>query len=949
MRRNPRRRRAQEDAQQPRHRREQGHVAGLTDVARRHPGDGNGERPQRELASTHSHLVGPHDNAPGPAALLRSPGAVGLHAARLLVRAARGSPRGVLRARHARGDRDHAPSVVPRVPRRGAPRVRAGDRRDRRLEAAGRHPAQGSGVVPRHRQRREAGLQDRLRPVRARGAVPRHARADAEQHGERSVPARRDRVLRRVRGSRPRDAADAARARHPRRRRPRGAPRARGHRPRLPRAHLRRRPRQPVRRHVGGAGGRAGVRGLHGGRRSRVRARHRGAPGRPRRPARVRGRSRRRPGPCGRGARRSRRAAALHGPRGLDAPLGRLRRHAQQLPRVHRPRSGLPARPLGVRRRHAAHGAAAPHRVRAADGRARAALAADPGRRRPPRGVAHHAPRPRRNARFVHAARRRRAGRRRHRGRRGGLRARRRRAVGLGTGLGARHPRDPARPHRPPVRLNPPEENVSAEVHDIVLVGAGIMSATLGTLLRKLDPSLTVRVFERLDSAAAESSDAWNNAGTGHSAFCELNYTPEAPDGSVDVSKAVKIAEQYELSKQLWGRLVASGDLPAPGRFVRAVPHVAFVWGEAAVAFLHTRYRELSRSPLFAGMELTTDPERIRAWAPLVMEGRDPAVPVAATRMAIGNDVNFGTITRSLFRSLDAQPGVVCHFGHEVRDFRHKGDGIWRLKVHDLATGTDRIERARFVFLGAGGGTLPLLEATGIPEGDGFGGFPVSGQWLRCTNPEVIERHEAKVYGKAAVGAPPMSVPHLDTRWIDGRRNLLFGPYAGFSTKFLKRGSYLDLFQSIGVDNIVPMLAAGAQSFELTRYLVGQVLLEPEDRMALLREYLPAARDGDWELEIAGQRVQIIKKDAQRVGRLQFGTEVVTSADGSVAALLGASPGASTAVAIMLDVLARCFPDRMEAWRPALTALIPSYGRSLHDDADLCAQVRARSIAALGL
>lgn len=487
-------------------------------------------------------------------------------------------------------------------------------------------------------------------------------------------------------------------------------------------------------------------------------------------------------------------------------------------------------------------------------------------------------------------------------------------------------------------------------VYDVVLVGAGIMSATLGILLRELDPSLTIRVFERLDSAAAESSDAWNNAGTGHSAFCELNYTPQAPDGSVDVTKAIKIAEQFELSKQLWASLVASGDLPAAAGFIRPVPHIAFVWGQDGVDFLRARYDALQRSPLFAGMEFTTDPAVIATWAPLVMADRDPTAPVAATRMSIGTDVNFGAVTRSLFQRLDSLPGVVCHFGHEVRDFRFKDDGIWRIKVHDLDSETDRIVRGRFVFLGAGGGTLSLLEATGIPEAEGYGGFPVSGQWLRCTNPAIIAKHEAKVYGKAEVGAPPMSVPHLDTRWIDGERNLLFGPYAGFSTKFLKQGSYLDLFESIGIDNLVPMLFAGAHNLDLTRYLVGQVLLEPEDRIRMLQQYLPDAVHDDWELEIAGQRVQIIKRDANRGGVLQFGTEVVISADHTMSALLGASPGASTAVAIMLDLLERCFPERIQgAWGDRLRELIPSYGRSLHGDPELCARIRSQSIEGLGL
>ena len=492
-------------------------------------------------------------------------------------------------------------------------------------------------------------------------------------------------------------------------------------------------------------------------------------------------------------------------------------------------------------------------------------------------------------------------------------------------------------------------ESPTPAVYDVILVGAGIMSATLGTLLRKLDPSLSIHVIERLDVASAESSDAWNNAGTGHSAFCELNYTPELPDGSIPVDKAMKIAEQFEASRQLWSTLVEHGDLPDPSQFIRSVPHIAFAWGADNVAFMNRRYDALVKSPLFYGMEITDKPDTIRKWAPLVMNGRDPEQPVVATRMLLGTDVNFGNVTRSLFASMQAA-GVTTSFGTEVRDFRHKDDGIWRLKVTDLHTDATRIVRGRFVFLGAGGGTLGLLEATDIPEATGYAGFPVSGQWLRCTNPDVIAQHEAKVYGKAELGAPPMSVPHLDTRWIDGTRNLLFGPFAGFSTKFLKKGSYLDLLSSVGLDNFVPLVAAGTHNIDLTRYLVGQVLLDHSERMDMLRAYLPEARDEDWELEIAGQRVQIIKADGEQGGVLRFGTEVVTSADGSIAALLGASPGASTATAIMLDVLERCFPEKMsDGWRERLKELIPSYDVPLQESVTHCEKARRRSCAALQL
>jgi malate dehydrogenase (quinone) len=462
---------------------------------------------------------------------------------------------------------------------------------------------------------------------------------------------------------------------------------------------------------------------------------------------------------------------------------------------------------------------------------------------------------------------------------------------------------------------------------DVALIGAGIMSATLGVLLRKLHPSLRVAVFERLDHAAAESSDAWNNAGTGHAGYCELNYTPARPNGTIDCAKAVRIASQFATSLALWEQLVVSGDLPEATSFVRPVAHLSFVWGADDLAFLRARHAELVRSPLFDGMELTDDPGRIAEWLPLVMESRPRSVPVAATRMARGTDVNFGALTRAMIASLAAQPDVEVHLSHEVRGLRRDNEQ-WCVEVADLASGEERTVRAKFVFIGCGGYSLSLLEKSGIPEAVGYGAFPVSGQWLRCTNREVIARHAAKVYGKAEVGAPPMSVPHLDSRWIEGTQELLFGPYAGFTTRFLKEGSWLDLLRSVGVDNVGPVMIAGIANLDLTRYLVGQAMLSLDERLSLLRRYYPAASADDWEVQVAGLRVQIIKADGRGGGELRFGTEVVTSADGSIAALLGASPGASTAVSIMLELLARCFPERWASteWRARLAAILPSRG-----------------------
>ncbi len=477
---------------------------------------------------------------------------------------------------------------------------------------------------------------------------------------------------------------------------------------------------------------------------------------------------------------------------------------------------------------------------------------------------------------------------------------------------------------------------------DIVLIGAGIMSATLGVLLKELMPDSKITIYERLDEVGAESSDAWNNAGTGHSAFCELNYTPQTQNGEVDLTKALNIAERFEVSKQFWAYLHKKDRVPTEVPFINDIPHMSFVMGQENVDFLHSRHTTMTQYAIFEAMKYSVDRDQMLEWMPLMMHGRSKDEKVAATRMDIGTDVNFGSITRAMFGYLKTLGDVHLILGQEVEDLTPIDGDKWLVSVKSMKDGSRSEDTANFVFIGAGGGALPLLEKSDIPEGKGYGGFPVSGQWLKCVNPDIIDQHEAKVYGKAAVGAPPMSVPHLDTRMMTGSKSLLFGPYAGFSTKFLKNGSYLDLPLSIEVHNIWPMLSAGINNIGLTKYLIEQVMQSHQDRFEMLTTYYPTAHIEDWELAIAGQRVQIIKKDSKEGGVLKFGTEIVTDKKGNLAALLGASPGASTAVSIMIDLLNECFPDEMKSqdWTNKLKSIIPSYGCSLINDDKLCRKTR---------
>lgn len=493
-------------------------------------------------------------------------------------------------------------------------------------------------------------------------------------------------------------------------------------------------------------------------------------------------------------------------------------------------------------------------------------------------------------------------------------------------------------------------KNMDENKVDVLLVGSGAMSATLASLLAELDPSLNMMMVERLPEVAAESSDAWNNAGTGHAGYCELNYTPMSEGGHIDIQRALAINASFEVSLQYWSYLVEQNSLPAPKNFINATPHLSFVYGDSDVDFLRKRHALLSQHHLFEDMEFSEDFNQLESWMPLMMQQRDQHQKMAATRVAYGTDVDFGAISRHMVKYLTQNKSLSLALNTEVKKLKQLSNGIWSVSLKDAVGKTTHTE-AKFVFLGAGGGALKLLQKSGITEGQGYGGFPVSGQWLICNKPEIIEQHRSKVYGKAAIGAPPMSVPHLDTRVIDGKTSLLFGPYAGFTTKFLKQGRYSDLIQSIKPNNIKPMLSVGANNMDLTRYLIAESLQSHSKRVAALRQFYPQAKDEDWQLKNAGQRVQIIKKCTTKGGKLEFGTEIVAAEDGSIATLLGASPGASVSVQAMINVIERCFSQQLHTseWQQKMKTLVPSYGESLIENAHLLKAVRQRTLKTLNL
>ena len=476
------------------------------------------------------------------------------------------------------------------------------------------------------------------------------------------------------------------------------------------------------------------------------------------------------------------------------------------------------------------------------------------------------------------------------------------------------------------------------------------MSATTAVLLKRVEPRLRISLIEATTDLATEASDGWNNAGTGHAGLCELSYTPHrAPDGSVPIERAIKIFEQFEHSKQFWSSLVEHDIVGDPNDFIHSVPHLCFLAGGDGVEFLKARHTALQGHHFFRDMDWTSDPAEIQRWIPLVMEGRANG-PVAATK-GLGTEVNFGLLARRMGKWLSQQEGCQIISGSQVTRLR-RGTDDWRVEIRNTATKEVDALRARFVFIGAGGGSVPLLQSTGLPEFRGLGGFPIGGQWLVCDEPSVVARHDAKVYGATPASAPSLGAGHLDLRRLDGRRQLMFGPFASWTTRFLKHsGRSSDLLRSLRTDNYLTLLRAGVRNRALVRYLIAQGLQSMEHRLNALRNFFPLARTEDWRLIDAGIRVQTIKR-ADR-GAIYFGTEVVSSQDRTLSALLGASPGASVAVSIALEVIRTNFSHLLTdaAGRQRMKQLITTYDQDLKspENAMLFAKTSQESAARLKL
>ncbi|NMT64961.1 malate:quinone oxidoreductase [Marinobacter orientalis] len=437
---------------------------------------------------------------------------------------------------------------------------------------------------------------------------------------------------------------------------------------------------------------------------------------------------------------------------------------------------------------------------------------------------------------------------------------------------------------------------------NVIIIGAGIMGTTFATLAKEMVPDLDITILERLDGPGEGNSSAFWNAGTGHEANCELNYTP-VDEEVISVEKALKIHAQFNVAKQFWAYLIEKGAIKDPTTFINQTKHCTIV-SEPAIQELKLRFKEMSAHHFFEHMRYSEDFDEIKSWIPYTMEERPRHEKMAATVIETGTDVNFGALTEQMAEYAVNDLGVRIEYGTHVRRVHRSPTGRWVIEA--VSKGVPVQHKADVLFVGAGGGAFPLLKRSHLPFRSRFAGFPVGGRFLQAQISEEQARYyTAKTYGKAKVGAPPMSVPHLDLRVVDGKHYLLFGPFASFKPVLERGRGFFDYLTSIRLHDIPGLLNVALEHFPLVKYLVSESFKGEKSMFEELDSFAPGlSKKFDWKPIAAGQRVQIIKD-----GDLQMGTEIVVSKDKTYGTLLGASPGASVSPEVMLRCLEQLLPS----------------------------------------
>ncbi len=482
---------------------------------------------------------------------------------------------------------------------------------------------------------------------------------------------------------------------------------------------------------------------------------------------------------------------------------------------------------------------------------------------------------------------------------------------------------------------------------NVTIIGAGIMGTTFAVLAKELAPELEVTILERLDGPGAGNSWVFNNAGTGHEANCELNYTP-VDEEVISVEKALKIHAQFNVAKQFWAYLVEKGAIKEPKTFINRTKHCTIV-SEPSIPELKLRYKEMSAHHFFEQMRFSEDFDEIKSWIPFTMEERPRSDKMAATVIETGTDVNFGALTEQMAEYAVNKLGVKIEYGTHVKRVHRSPSGTWLIETHHRGDMLPKQYRADVLFVGAGGGAFPILKKSHLPFARRFTGFPVGGRFLQAPiTAEQAEQYRAKTYGKAKVGAPPMSVPHLDLRVADGQYYLLFGPFASFKPVLERGRGFLDYLKSMRLHDIPSLLNVAIEHFPLVKYLVSETFKGEKSMFEELESFAPGmSKKFDWKPVEAGQRVQII-----RDGELQMGTEILVNSDKTYGTLLGASPGASVSPEVMLRCLEQLMPDlfsKPEAQAKKKEMFPEDNLQTLSHDADRYREIRDLVNARLGI